>query len=270
MSTGKRPARWAFALFALGLVLLPGCHRSRRSDASNEALMARANDLLERRKFFDAVEVLGDVGLVEPVAEDLDPEYKLLLADAYFYQSGTVAAVEAQNRYEQFLGFYPLHAKAPYARYMVGVCLMNQADDPENDQEYSKRALQHFQLMLAGLPKDSPWLRPAKVMLVRAQDRLAQHEWIVAKFYIGREKWPGAIGRLSTMVDQYPGARRRGEALLELANAYKQVGDTAQSRLTIDRLLAEFPDGPLAERAQQLRRELPEDGVVQGARATGH
>ncbi len=253
-----RTAAWCLAALAL---LLPGCHHHRKREVlENEALYDRAQQLIERRKFLKAIEMLGDVGLNSPVSEALDPDVKLALADAYFFQSGTVNSIEAQSRYEQFLSFYPLHPKARYARYMIGLCLTEQAEDPEKDQEYSQKALGHFEQMVGDLPADDPWARAAKIQLLRAQDRLAEHEWLIAQFYRGRQRWPGAIGRLSTLTDRYPGSRRRGEAFLQLAEAYRDVGNAAQARLAIDRLQAEYPGSDLAGRAEALKKTLNAGG----------
>lgn len=257
LSSRRRSGRALFVALAVGALFAPGCHRNRTELADNATLFARAERLVERRKFYEAKQVLQDIGLVEPLTDDLDPKVKLLLADAEFFTGGTVAMVEAQNRYEQFVAFHATDPKAGYARYMVGRCLMEQAENPENDQDYSKRAVSHFETLIGDLPADSPWLRPSREALLAAQDRLADHEWLVACYYVDRGRWPGAIGRLSSMLERYPGTRRRGEALYELARAHQQVGDVAQARLTIDRLIAENPQGALGEKARQFRARLP-------------
>ncbi len=246
----------ALAAAGLALLLLPACHRAKRPAVDNEVLFQNAQNLIERRKFFEAIRALGDMGITAPLPEDLEARKSLALADAYFYQGGVVSAIEAQTRYEQFLSFHPLDPRAPYARYMVGICLLDQAESPENDQDFSRKAVTHFQGMVKDLPADSVWGRAAREMLLRAQDRLAEHEWMVAQWYIQNKRWPGAIGRLTGVVEEYPGSRRRAEALYQLAYAEKAVGDAPSSRLTLERLLAEFPAGPLAVKARALEAEL--------------
>ncbi len=206
-------------------LLLPGCHRGRETLDDNEEIYRKAQEYLARRRFLEAIQVLGDAGMVTPVARDLDPDIKLALADAYYYQGGTVNVIEAQSRYEQFLSFYPLHPRASYARYMIGLCLFEQAEDPENDQDYSLKALRHFERMIRELPRDDPWYAPAKVMYLKCQDRIAEHEWLIANFYYRREHWMGAIRRLETLIDRYPAARRREEALYLLARSWQRQGN---------------------------------------------
>lgn len=237
--------------FTLGMVVLAAlssaCHaRKRVVIEDNEKLLEHAQDLISRRRLLEAVKVLGDVGLVTPVAETLDPEIKLALADAYFYQGGTVNVVEAQGRYEQFMSFYPLHARAPYARYQIGACLFLQSQRATNDQEYPRRALEHFNAMVRDLPADNPWGMAARVMVAKAQDTLAEHEWIVGMYYLRRKHYPGAIGRLSGLIEKFPAAHRREDAFYQLGLAYERLGDKEQAQLAWRRSLAEYPDGPHA------------------------
>ena len=247
-------ATWLVALLLLSV--FGGCARDRDLIDDNELLYRKAREKIARRQYLRAIELLGDVGLLTPVSETLDPQVKLALADAYFYQGGTVNTIEAQNRYEQFLSFFPTHPEADRARYMIGLCLYRQAESPENDQEYSIRALNHFESMVRELPKDSPWLVPAREMLARVQTRLAEHEWKVAEFYFDREHYAGTIGRLTYMIERYPQSLRREQALLRLAQAYRAVGDLANARASLERLIAEYAEGPLVEQAREMVRTL--------------
>ncbi|MBP7146222.1 MAG: outer membrane protein assembly factor BamD [Acidobacteria bacterium] len=249
------------------LVGLAGCHRGDRREllGDNEVLFRRAQESIERRRFLEAIRLLGDIGMVTPVPEEMDPELKLLLADAYFYQGDTISLVEAQNRYEQFVSFYPLHPRARYARYQVGACLLAQAEEPQNDQEYARRARDHFEAMMRELPPNDPWLPATRSMAAQAQGRLAEHEWLVAKFYFDLKQYPGAIGRLNTVIDQYPGSSRREEAFFLMAQSYRAVGDPEQARLALSRLLADYPRGNFAAPAQKILEEIDGKAPAVGA-----
>jgi outer membrane protein assembly factor BamD len=256
------------ALLLLALPL-PGCSSSRKKGGQlsedNEALYREARALIEERRFSEATTRLGDVGMVSPVGEVLDPMVKLALADAYFYQLGTTAAIEAQSRYEQFLNFYPLHPMSPYARFQVGACLLEQASDPSNDQEYPRRARDHFKAMVRELPASDPWRLAALQALARAGDMLAEHEWQVAQFYRQRGKPMGEIQRLSRLVDEYPSSQRREQAMFQLGQAYTQVGDTAKARLSYERLVADYPAGEWAGKAKTELAALAAPALQPGA-----
>lgn len=240
-------------LLLLALLLLSSCRGKR--DAlidDNELLFAHAQALIAQRDFSQAERKLGDIGLVSPVPPEMDPQIKLALADSYFYQFGLINAVEAQSRYEQFLSFYPLHPRANYARYQIGVCLFLQSEDPENDQEYTLRAMEHFDAMVRDLPDGDPWQMAAKGQRIKAFDKLAAHEWAVANFYLSKERYPGVIRRLNKLVDRYPGTRFREDALVELMRTYIAVGDPEQARLTLGRLQADYPTRASSDEVHQL------------------
>ena len=262
-----------FALLAALVLLafaLPGCSSSKKRAAKlsedNEALYREARALIEARRFSEATTRLGDVGMISPVGEVLDPMVKLALADAFFFQLGTTSAIEAQSRYEQFLNFYPLHPMASYARFQVGACLLQQASDPSNDQEYPRRARAHYQAMMRELPASDPWRLASLQALARSGDMLAEHEWQVARFYRQRGKPMGEIQRLARLVDEYPSSQRREEAMFQLGQAYTKVGDTAKARLSYERLVSDYPAGSWAGKAKTelaaLAAPAPEPGAA--------
>ncbi|MCU0224831.1 MAG: outer membrane protein assembly factor BamD [Acidobacteria bacterium] len=254
LSRSRTARRLVLPALLLPLALaLPGCGSSKKRDQlneDNEALYREARELIEERRFVEATTRLGDVGMVTPVGETLDPMVKLALADAYFYQLGTTSAIEAQSRYEQFLNFYPLHPMSSYARFQVGACLLEQASDPSNDQEYPRRAGEHYRAMLRELPPGDPWRLAALQASARAGDMLAEHDWLVAQFYRQRGKPLGEIQRLARLVDEYPSSQRREEALFQLGQAYAKAGDQAKARLSYERLIADYPAGTWAGEAQ--------------------
>jgi outer membrane protein assembly factor BamD len=233
---------------------------------NTELYRQAVTDIAEGR-FFRASERLGEVGLTTAVSPELDPYVKLAIADSYFFRGGTINAIEAQSRYEQFLSFYPTHPMATYARFQVGVCLFRQSERPENDQEYTLRARNHFRDMLRDLPPDHPWRLAAAAMRQRAEDKLARHEWQVAAFYVEKEEPLGAIERLERLIREYPGARVRRDAMLVLARAYADVGDYAQARLTVDMLVDEYPAAKGSNEVAALRERI-ESGLAGGRDGT--
>lgn len=245
--------RAAFLLLAMVVAAAGGCSSKKKQSftGDNEELYREARGLIESRRFTEATQRLGDVGMVSPVAESLDPMVKLALADAYFFQSGTANAIEAQSRYEQFMNFYPLHAMSSYARFQAGACLLRQANDATNDQEYARRARDHFTAMLRDLPPADPWRVAAMQALARSQDMLAEHEWLVASFYGRKGKNLGKIQRLTLLVENYPASRRREQAMYELGRAHREVGDEPQARLAFERLLADYPGSRWADDARE-------------------
>mgnify|MGYP006300182939 CR=1 FL=1 len=261
---GRTLRRLAALVLIVGLT--SGCwwrDDDRELMVDNEELYRKARVDIAQGQFFRASERLGEVGLTKAVSPELDPYVKLAIADSYFYRGGSINAIEAQSRYEQFLSFYPTHEMSSYARYQIGVCLFRQSERPENDQEYTLRARNHFRDMLADLRPDDPWRLPAAAMRQRAEDKLARHEWQVASFYVEEQEHLGAITRLEKLVREYPGALVRHEAMLVLARSYADVGDYAQARLTLDRLVDEYPGAKGSSSVATLRQRI-EKGLAGG------
>lgn len=249
----------AFVAMALAAALVAsGCASKDEEMAlmsDNELLYALSERDIATRKFARAERRLGNAGLVTPLSPELQPKVQLALADTFFFQGG-VKIVDAQVRYEQFLTFYRDHPLATRARYMIGLCLFEQAESPDNDQEFARRALEHFLVMSSELDESSPYFLPVQQMVVRAQNRLAEHEWQVANFYLDKNRYLGAIRRFETLIDEYPQATRREEALFRLAESYLAVGDLAQADFALDRLEAIYPLGDFEDQARELREQM--------------
>ncbi len=246
----------AAVLLAASLVAA-GCASTKVIESDNFVLFEEAQRNIANRKFLPAIERLGEIGLITPVTPELDPDVKLALADAYFYQRGTVDTIEAQSRYEQFLAFYPLHEKADYARFQIGQCLFRQSESPWNDQEFTIRAIIYFQQLAAETEPGSTWNRAALSMVLRAGEKLAEHEFLVGRFYVKQKKYEGAVLRFEKILEDYPNSRHREETLFELGKAYLELDRKEQAVATLQKVVDEFPGSESAAEAGNLILGIP-------------
>jgi outer membrane protein assembly factor BamD len=87
---------------------------------------------------------------------------------------------------------------------------------------------------------------------------LARHELYVARFYMDRDAWEGAAGRLRTLLATYAGSGLEPKALLLLGQVYLELSDRAQARQAFGELLERYPDAAEAADARtELRRLRP-------------
>lgn len=111
-------------------------------------------------------------------------------------------------------------------------------------------------LHLPALPQGSvsrgPLLDPRNPELERA----AQHNLDVARFYIKRKKWKAAEGRLQDIVRDHPAFSRIAEVYYLLGEVYRQTGRRELALELYQRVIEEFPDHELADRARQRLRDL--------------
>lgn len=180
----------------------------------------------------------------------------LQLADLKFRQE---FFAEAAASYQTFIQLHPNHEQVDYARFRTGLSLFNDAPGDfalfppphEKDQRALREAVKALEEFLTAFPK-SKHAPQAEKALVEARGRLAEHEWYVAEFYVSRRKYPGAAGRLETLLKQFPGSPREVEALFLLADVYGRMGERFRAQQTLQKLLATHPDDPRRAEAERL------------------
>ena len=128
---------------------------------------------------------------------------ELRLADAEF---GAEQYLEAIDSYRLFTKFHPTHEQVTngYAAFRIGDAYYRQLGSDfwlfpptfERDQSSTEDAANELKSFLDKYPA-SPFRDKAKEILVKVGQRLADHEWYVARYYWDRGKPMGTVLRPS-------------------------------------------------------------------------
>jgi outer membrane protein assembly factor BamD len=129
---------------------------------------------------------------------------ELKVADAHFLK-GQYA--EAAVAYEEFVRLHPRNEIIPYILYQIGMCHFLSFRATDRDQEETKLAMESFQRLIQAFPQTEHSQR-AKKQLLECNKRLAYHEFHIAKFYFGQDKFEAAKVRLDRLTSVYPDATR--------------------------------------------------------------
>lgn len=163
----------------------------------------------------------------------------------------------------RFQAAYPDHALVPDALYVAAESSLQLGKLPEADAFYSQLVEK-----CANHPDAALW-RVRRAALLHAQKK---HEEVIrvlepvlgelrapdsvaeARYLIGTSqselKRPGeAIKSLTASLEAQPKWRRAFETRLALAAAYRDTGDLASAQAAVRRVIAEFPESPLLDRA---------------------
>jgi len=192
-------------------VLLAACHSSRSGEQafldevgaqSKEQIMARGDALAAKKKWEEARKYytfLSDTFPNDPVGR----RATLKVADSFFAVSDTEGYTEAQLRYKDFSNRFPSDPNRAYALVMLAKCSFKQHKGPLRDLTPLHEATDSLKQMLQLFP-NSQYAPEAKEMLAKCIEELAQHEYLVAKYYANIEAWLGAKQRLDYLVATYP------------------------------------------------------------------
>jgi outer membrane protein assembly factor BamD len=187
---------------------------------------------------------------------------KLGLADTYLGENTPESNVLAINEYREFLSFYPIHPRAHYAQFKLGMCHFYQMHGPDRDQTETVEAIAELTLFLQRYPnpQENPLLDEGRARLREARDRLSDSDYRVAYFYLRTQKFPpAAIDRLNTILKNDPEYSRRDAVYFYLAQALLRVNRPAEALPYLDRLITEFEVSEYLEEAKKLAETLKAD-----------
>jgi len=196
--------------------------RGKYKGATVDGLLDRAEQFLNAKKWYKAQEILLFLDDNEAAREQQN-RVKLLLADSYFGQGGTLNWVEALARYRTFLTFFPSDPKVDHAQYRIGMAYFKQAPKFNRDQSPTMNALFEFQKLLELFPGSD--LAPETENRIReARNLMAESEFGIGVFYFKWKGWEAAVGRFQTVLSEYPDYPKKPQVYRNLAQAYYKMG----------------------------------------------
>jgi outer membrane protein assembly factor BamD len=84
------------------------------------------------------------------------------------------------------------------------------------------------------------------------QDDLVEREMLVARWYLGRHDYTGALNRLKIVVVHHRASRHVEEALAHLTQAYLTLGIAREAQIAAGVLGRNFPNGDWYAKARDL------------------
>lgn len=237
----------ALSLAVPALFALAGCRSGRHREdpilrlSATESL-TEGRRLYEGKKYEQARPYFQHAFEVEPNSA-AGREALLLVADTLYLQGGDANLTQAESKYRDYQNRFPTSARAAYVQFQVANALSRRIERPDRDQQSSRKAVAAYEDLLRLYPT-SEYVAPAREGLEKVRSSLAEHEFLVGRFYY-RFGLPGAAAtRLEGVVDQYPHYPGRDKALYFLGIVYGQLDRADDMQATFSRLQTEFPSSP--------------------------
>jgi outer membrane protein assembly factor BamD len=154
---------------------------------------------------------------------------ELRLADCKFYIGDYDEAIPL---YEEFEKLHPTNEAVTYVIFQEGSCYYRLMKGPDRDQTSTLKLIETYERLLSRYP-DSPYSYEARKRIAEAKNRLAQHEVLVARWYIRTGQVPQAKNRLETALDLYPDTSAGVEAahLLKKKRIFQDVSAAGTDRV---------------------------------------
>ncbi|HEV2441412.1 MAG TPA: outer membrane protein assembly factor BamD, partial [Steroidobacteraceae bacterium] len=178
---------------------------------------------------------------------------------AYYRAGETDSAIDACDT---FIRENPTHPRVDYAYYMEG--LVNFEKQPNAIEklfhvDLSKRppttankSFAAFRTVVTEYPK-SAYAYDARQRMVYLRDRLAAYDVEIARYYLKRGAYVGAVRRAKLVVDDYEGAPATRDALAIMIVSYDRLGMTTLADESRKVYAANFT-GKVSEVAAETKR----------------
>lgn len=190
------------------------------------------------------------------IEESPDSPYRkqalLALADA-LYKEGNF--FEAVLYYERFLELYPLDPLTPRALFYMGMGHYRDAGIPVRDQTESGEALEIFTRFLKLYP-DTPFTPYAAKFKGEMEERIAESQIQIARFYFRIGKNVSALGRLQDYLAEYPGSPVEAEAMYMIGACYYREEAYGKAAQVFTFLIDRYPTSEWADKGATLARTL--------------
>jgi outer membrane protein assembly factor BamD len=157
-------------------------------------------------------------------------------------------SISAAKRY---VALHPGSPDAAYAQYLIGSSYFDQIAEISRDQRGAEKAVEALNEVSRKYPT-SEYAAAAKRKIEIARDQLAGKEMDVARYYMDKHDYTGAINRFKVVVTRYQTTRHVEEALLRLTEAYLSLGIIDEAQTSAAVLGHNFPDSRWYKDAYEL------------------
>jgi len=243
------------ALAALATLVL-ACGSRGKDDP---LLRLSAEESLAQGKTYFAAEKYGRSRPYFQHAFEVEPnsaigrEALLLVADSLFMDKSTANLIQAEAKYRDYQNRFPTSNRAAYVQFRLASSLAERIGRPDRDQKTTRDALAAFQDLIRLYPT-SEYVEAARDEIRKVESNLAEHEYLVGRFYL-RYGLPAASAvRFETCIDQYPQFGRRDEALYYLGLTYRRLARPEDAENAFSRLRRDFPG---SEWISEIPKEKP-------------
>jgi outer membrane protein assembly factor BamD len=196
---------------------------------------------------------------------------KLLIADSWFREGDAHGLAQAEIEYKDFILFYPNMEEAAESQSKICDIHIKQMSKADRDNSQAQLAEDECRQVIVQFPNSK--FAPEAAQKVRdVQEILAQKEMGTGIFYYNKGALPAAQGRFTYVTQQYPLYSGSDQALWQLADAYRKMGDRFENQEAdaLSSIVKNYPASlhlnDAKNRLTEMKRPIPESDPAAYAR----
>jgi outer membrane protein assembly factor BamD len=218
-------------LLTVGIAMIATGCRSHRNDSKSgpETIYARAQKAMKNSSYGEAIKQLEALQSRFPFSEPAR-QAQLDLIYAYYKNREVDPAIDAADT---FIRENPTNPRVDYAYYMKGLVYFERqanflerwfnVDLSRRPPINAKKSFEAFDDLVKKYPH-SQYVGDARQRMIFLRNRLADFELYVAKYYMRRGAYVGALNRAKFCIENYDGAPAVQGSMQVLVQAYRKLG----------------------------------------------
>ncbi|MDN5924454.1 MAG: outer membrane protein assembly factor BamD, partial [Xanthomonadales bacterium] len=157
---------------------------------------------------------------------------------------------DAYSGVNRFIKTYPAQKHIDYAYYLRGLINFDRSsgfvariahkDSSRRDPGFEQQSFEDFTQLVQRYP-NSRYTPDARQRMVFLRNQLAKHELHIAKNYLRRQAYVGAVQRAKYIISHYQTSPETGDALAIMAKSYQALGRSKLAADALKVLKANYP-----------------------------
>ena len=229
-----KPSNFSIVAILSAVLIITGCAGKDSAEVVKPAdeMYQRAHKLLNRNAYEVAAQKYIELIRAYPYGK-YTTQARLDIAYAYYKNGDTARAIAAVD---EFINFYPEHPHIDYAYYLKGLIHLpiqtpkfgerfftDQETFSDHAAASARESFKAFKEVTQRFPF-SEYADASRQNMIDLINVFARNEVRIARFYMHRKAYVGAINRAKTVLEEYPQSLQTEEALAILVYSYNQLG----------------------------------------------
>ncbi len=238
-------------LGAVSMVLASCSYFKTKPELTAEENYTKGTEAFNNESYQNAIPYFQKILENYPFSKYAVPS-ELKIAESYFLDKKYMEAVVHLQGFEEL---HPTNENIPYVLWMKEVSYFKQSSTIDRDTTSLENAQREFLKLESRFP-DNPYTKKGEEVSREVREKLARHDFYVAKFYYRDARYEPAIRRLDRLLNDYPDLDFRDRALYYLGKSYFFLKEDGDARKAFADLLDAYPKSRYSSRAKMFLTDM--------------
>jgi outer membrane protein assembly factor BamD len=210
--------RIAYLLLLVLMIAASGCKTSYQKIAKSSDLdlkYKKAKEYYEKKEYLKAIPLLEELITIYKGSKNIDDLYYMYAKSHYEQDEFLIAAFHFKNIHDS----YPTSKYAEESLYLNAVCYQRMSPTPNLDQEYTRKAIENFQLFVNSYP-NTERLEEANNSVRALRRKLEIKDFNSANLYYKIGHYRAAAVAFANFLKNFPDAQETEKAALLTVKSY--------------------------------------------------